>query len=291
MGPTRYCGAYLYSAVYHVILDFPNVTAPPDENVTVLPNITILNVTPAPEIPLPKDPLLQFTEAENFQPAPSGDTWLLEPDVAKLLAGRRYRLCTDLDGNLDSRLRVGDTGLSVYLSPITAVYPTTLESTNISQQLILHCGYDGCALARLRSAYLSTGCNRVPAADDTGVCFANYTMPPPMGAPRMGGGAPPPMQPPTMMSPPMEATSMGGGVPPTMRPPPMNTAAAQEHTTSAGEVKVLSDGTAMVLLDTRCLPPGRDYRLCLLSGLDSMPIGEDTGFSVTLIPESLVAYS
>jgi len=251
MGPTRYCGTMSHTAVYQVRHDVDrNVTAPPpiQENVTVFPNITFENVTdvPPPEIPGPKEPLLQFTLAEHFQQSSDSDTYFLEPDVARLLTGRRYRVCTDLDGDKNSRLQVGDTGLSVYLSPVTAVFPKTLESTNKSQQLLLQCGYDGCARARLRSAYLATACGGSPARADASVCLANFS----------------------------------GSV-------------AQEAATDAGEVELHPDGTATISLDTQCLPPGHEYRLCLVPRGEhnsEVVIGEDSGYSVTLVPGSLVAY-
>lgn len=238
LGPTRLCGTLLATAVYDLMVLDVNVTAPEPEvqNATMVPNITILNITPSPppELPIIKDPLLQFTLPENLQSTPNTATWLLESDVAKLIAGRHYRLCTDLDGDQDSYLRVGDTGLKVYLSPITAVLPNTLQAANHTQQLMLHCGHGGCGQARIRAAYLATACGGSPATE----CAAN--------------NAP---------------------------------------TTSAGEAELWYDGTIRISLDTRCLPPRHDYRLCLLPLGDTGMIGEDSGFGVALVPDSLVAYA
>jgi deleted-in-malignant-brain-tumors protein 1 len=86
LGPTRYCGAVLRSAVYQLIHNRTvEVIEAIEENVTIPPNITILNITPEvpAEVPAPKDPALQFTLYERFSEAPGGENWLLEPDVSK----------------------------------------------------------------------------------------------------------------------------------------------------------------------------------------------------------------
>merc|ERR1711904_716231 len=78
LGPIRYCGSSLYSAVYGVFV-YENITVPTTapENVTVEPNVTHVNITSVPPSPVPILPIppLQFTLAEKFQSASSSDTW------------------------------------------------------------------------------------------------------------------------------------------------------------------------------------------------------------------------
>jgi hypothetical protein len=72
-----------------------------------------------------------------------GNEWSLVAMTGLLSGGRRYRLCTDLDGSNAQDQQVGDTGLSVFVSPITAVEPTSLFA-GINTSLMLACERGGC---------------------------------------------------------------------------------------------------------------------------------------------------
>merc|ERR1719453_2110498 len=80
VGPTRYCGTVLLTAVYRLAPDeviLFNQTFPPiEKNISIPPNVTILNVTEIPDIeiipPPPPDPTLQYTAPENFREAADG---------------------------------------------------------------------------------------------------------------------------------------------------------------------------------------------------------------------------
>jgi len=252
MGPTRYCGTAIHSAVYQVVPDMNLTVEPPLlENITLLPNVTILNITPEPPPEVVPPDELFYTTPKLFQAGADSKTWFIEPDVSELITGRRYRMCTDLDGNRNSYSRVGDTGLTLYLSPITSVSPLVLQSTNISQRLTLQCGPEGCSRARLRAAYLATECDSSSIDASAASCAANYTIPVVHGSD-----------------------------------------AAQTHATQAGELALNPDGTVTALLDTQCLPTGEEYRVCLLpQGGGYTRRSEDSGYSVTLIHGPLVAYA
>lgn len=45
--------------------------------------------------------------------------WYFEADASHLAAGRRYRICTDLDGRLGP-MDAGDTGFEVFVNPLEA---------------------------------------------------------------------------------------------------------------------------------------------------------------------------
>merc|ERR1712183_1103855 len=120
----------------------PQVPPPPppeevENNETNATNrsVEIDNVTD----PLPP-PGLQYTIPARFGAVEGG--WLLEAGpLDRLLGGRRYRVCTDLDGSGNSKLRVGDTGLTVYASPITSVTPRSIVKGS-DEMLVLACGRD-----------------------------------------------------------------------------------------------------------------------------------------------------
>jgi hypothetical protein len=183
-GPTRYCGTPLRSAVYRIYDDFNETISTPVENASIPVNVTSVNIT---DIPLPQTfPALQYTTPQEFRQATgsgaggsSYDTWLLEPEASALIAGRRYKFCTDLDGKAD-RLRVGDTGLSVFLSPLTTVHPERIQPSR-SSELSLTCGVGGCAALpnHLRFAYLANMCGGAPPDESKSVCLANATVPSP----------------------------------------------------------------------------------------------------------------
>jgi len=250
MGPIRYCGGVLRSAVYR-LYDDKNVTiSEPIVNASIPLNLTIENiieVIPEPEISL------QYTEPQRFRKAVSGvgggtslDTWLLEPHASKLDPGRRYKLCTDLDGEGD-HLVVGDTGLSVFLSPITEVIPESIQqSDSNSSDFFLSCGLDGCGVLPdpLSYAYLASSCSMAPKSRNSQVCFANYSL---------------------------------------------YSADDLDPSTPLAEIQVLFNGVATFSLDTSCLSPGHQYRVCLLLGRDD--VGVDSGFSVTFLHTPLVAVS
>jgi len=93
--------------------------------------------------------------------------WELKLQVGHLTRGRRYQLCTDLDGDSDD-LRIGDTGLTVFVSPLLWVEPATVEASSASF-FGAGCGGDCSDLG----AFLATpSCERMvpkdPSAD--GIC-------------------------------------------------------------------------------------------------------------------------
>ena len=46
-------------------------------------------------------------------------SWYFDADASHLAAGRRYRICTDLDGRLGP-MAAGDTGFEVFVNPLEA---------------------------------------------------------------------------------------------------------------------------------------------------------------------------
>ncbi|CAJ1400084.1 unnamed protein product [Effrenium voratum] len=111
-------------------------------------------------------------ESEVSATAPTafmaGLTWSVNLSTIDLMGGLSYRLCVDLDGPESSRL-VGDTGLRVFVSPVTAVEPTLLTPGNSS--LILVCERGGCDF--LTEGYLAESCQNPPeSCEDT----ANSTL-------------------------------------------------------------------------------------------------------------------
>ena len=71
-----------------------------------------------------------------------------------------------LQGKYNSRLRTGDTGLTVFLSAIASVTPETLVSTNLTQDLTIRCTEGAetctnCSTSHLGTCLVSRTCRMV----------------------------------------------------------------------------------------------------------------------------------
>ncbi|CAE8677064.1 unnamed protein product, partial [Polarella glacialis] len=92
-----------------------------------------------------------------------GTTWALRAVTQTLTSGRHYRLCTDLDGVENESLLIGDTGLTVFVSPVTMVAPQQLVAGS-SNPVVLSCERGGCEF--LLKGFLAVSCSRLPEPDE-----------------------------------------------------------------------------------------------------------------------------
>lgn len=99
-----------------------------------------------------------FTGSSAFMLDALGGNWTLGISTQTLHGGVRYRFCMDLDG-IDRQYLVGDTGLTVFISPITDVRPVVLAASNSS--LTLLCQRGGCSF--LLHSYLARDCQAPPS--------------------------------------------------------------------------------------------------------------------------------
>lgn len=198
--------------------------------------------------------------------------WRLEVDVGHLPAGRSYRLCTDLDGDGGS-LAAGDTGLAVFVSPITTLAPAALLPSNVSE-LVLGCGGGGEARSRggcrsLAGGFLSSGdCSGAGAAG---------AAPGASGTRRQQAAA---------RSPPLEADAVCA-----LRSVEEGHASSSAaFATTVGAIRPLGRRMFVMELDTQCLPSGV-YRLCLLDAQGmrsrSSASGKDSGHFVEILSPML----
>jgi len=102
-------------------------------------------------------PGANYTPVAAFLPGDAG-AWALRISTAEMAGGQRYQLCTDLDG--EGPLLVGDTGFSVFVSPITAVTPSRNLLTGTNDTLTLSCERGGCEFLDL--AFLAKKCEAKP---------------------------------------------------------------------------------------------------------------------------------
>eukprot|EP00913_Durusdinium_trenchii_P017357 g16323.t1 len=85
--------------------------------------------------------------------------WTLGVSTETLQGGLRYRLCMDLDGGEKQDYLLGDTGVRVFISPVTAVTPTVVFAGNSSVTIL--CQRGGCDF--LGHSYLAPDCHVPPA--------------------------------------------------------------------------------------------------------------------------------
>jgi hypothetical protein len=221
-----------------------------------------------------------YTQPETFEPTYGNDAaFMLNLDVGGLFAGRRYRVCTDLDGALPTQL-VGDSGRTVYVSPVTAVSPPRLPQ-NRSALLSLTCRFGGCP--GLSGGFLAPACGESATAlresrrntDDNQTCA--------VASVSIASG--------------LSTIETAGGQ--EVRPATPLAAAEAEQVYSASG----ADGYFVHLqIDTECVPAGL-YRLCLVADISNpqpppgtvrapgdnwavpgvSPPHEDSGFSVEVM--------
>lgn len=98
------------------------------------------------------------TDATSF--VTSGEEFVLQLDTCSLAPGSHLPLCTDMDG-FSSRLEIGDSGIEVYVSPLTsAVGPSRLVK---GQSSVLTVACTGC-ISGLSTAQLAIACDESPNA-------------------------------------------------------------------------------------------------------------------------------
>eukprot|EP00930_Biecheleria_cincta_P055701 TRINITY_DN41995_c0_g1_i1.p1 TRINITY_DN41995_c0_g1~~TRINITY_DN41995_c0_g1_i1.p1 ORF type:complete len:575 (+),score=57.04 TRINITY_DN41995_c0_g1_i1:190-1725(+) len=205
-----------------------------------------------------------------------GNEWSLVAMTGLLSGGRRYRLCTDLDG-LDSQNQlVGDTGLAVFVSPITAVEPSSLVA-GINTSLVLACERGGCS--SFLEGFLAPQCSLQPS--DTQRCPA-----PSMFVNMRHGLSPQDGQADTNSS----NASNDSNDTNTSRPVsmPEGGTVVLANTPRAPIVQVAATLYSLQL-DLGCMHPG-SYRLCLVGTnpdrMESQLVVEDGGFPVeVVVPE------
>ncbi|CAK9042462.1 unnamed protein product [Durusdinium trenchii] len=97
-----------------------------------------------------------FTRSTRFS---FDGNWTLGVSTETLQGGLRYRLCMDLDGGEKQDYLLGDTGVRVFISPVTAVTPTVVFAGNSSVTIL--CQRGGCDF--LGHSYLAPDCHVPPA--------------------------------------------------------------------------------------------------------------------------------
>jgi len=138
-----------------------------ETNFTTITSTITTSTTTTTTIPtLPPEPVVfnvsdypgaNYTPVAAFLPGDAG-AWDLRISTADMAGGQHYQLCTDSDG--EGPLLVGDTGFSVFVSPITAVAPSRNLLTGTNDTLALYCERGGCGFLDL--AFLAKKCEAKP---------------------------------------------------------------------------------------------------------------------------------
>jgi len=238
--------------------------APTEEvvaNATV--NFTEENVTEEPPNVTEEPPaqLVWYTQPAPFQATYGNVDWLLEVDVSLLPAGRRYRLCTDLDGESPGKV-VGDTGLTAYVSPVISVSPKRLVPSATSLLRLLckpaqQRGVPGGSCGGIAAAFLATECNGPippPAYSESVLPLQDL----PNVSERSNDDS--------NVTCPATSSSVASATPEVAVDAASRAGAAE--TAETGQSDASGDEPDPVLelsFDTRCLRPGL-YRICLIGG-------------------------